>query len=73
LPTLIAPVLPMNPLPETIEAAVYPHTRGLALARIRDFGPTCLVVCFGLDTNRQVSNTLRMALAISLRIRGFIT
>jgi acetoin utilization deacetylase AcuC-like enzyme len=38
------------PLQETIEAAVYLHTLRSALARIRDFGPTYLVVCLGLDT-----------------------
>ena len=38
------------PLPETIEAAVYLHTLRSALVRIRDFGPTYLVVCLGLDT-----------------------
>ena len=38
------------PLPENLEAADYLHTLRLALARIRDFGPTYLVVCLGLDT-----------------------
>jgi acetoin utilization deacetylase AcuC-like enzyme len=38
------------PLPETIDAADYLQTLRIALARIRDFGPTYLVVCLGLDT-----------------------
>ncbi|MEN6447272.1 MAG: histone deacetylase family protein [Syntrophaceae bacterium] len=38
------------PLPETIDTAHYLHTLRLALARVRDFGATYLVVCFGLDT-----------------------
>ena len=38
------------PLPETIDAADYLNTLRIALARVRDFGATFLVVCFGLDT-----------------------
>lgn len=38
------------PLPETIDPAHYLHTLRLALTRVRDFGATYLVVCFGLDT-----------------------
>jgi len=40
------------PLPETIDAADYLNTLRIALARIRDFGATYLVVCFGLDTSK---------------------
>ncbi len=40
------------PLPETIDAADYLNILRSALARIRDFGPTYLVVCFGLDTSK---------------------
>ena len=38
------------PLPETITAADYLGTLRTALARVRNFGPTYLVVCLGLDT-----------------------
>jgi acetoin utilization deacetylase AcuC-like enzyme/predicted GNAT superfamily acetyltransferase len=38
------------PLSETITAADYLGTLRTALARIRNFGPTYLVVCLGLDT-----------------------
>ena len=38
------------PLPETIDAADYLNTLRIALARVRDFGATYLVVCLGLDT-----------------------
>ena len=38
------------PLPETIDAADYLHTLRIALARVREFGATYLVVCLGLDT-----------------------
>lgn len=38
------------PLPETIEVADYLDTLRTALARIREFGATYLVVCLGLDT-----------------------
>ena len=38
------------PLPETITADVYRKTLSKALARIKDFGPTFLVVALGLDT-----------------------
>jgi acetoin utilization deacetylase AcuC-like enzyme len=38
------------PLAETIETAEYLHALRIALSRIRDFGPTYLVVCLGLDT-----------------------
>jgi len=38
------------PLPETIDAADYLITLRTALAQVRDFNATYLVVCFGLDT-----------------------
>jgi acetoin utilization deacetylase AcuC-like enzyme/GNAT superfamily N-acetyltransferase len=38
------------PLPESIEVAAYLKTLDSALHRIRDFKPTYLVVCLGLDT-----------------------
>jgi len=38
------------PLPESIGAEDYLKTLRIALARVRDFGATYLVVCFGLDT-----------------------
>jgi acetoin utilization deacetylase AcuC-like enzyme len=40
------------PLPETVDARRYLRTLGVALTRIRDFGPASLVVCLGLDTAR---------------------
>ncbi|MFO7667196.1 MAG: histone deacetylase family protein [Desulfobacterales bacterium] len=40
------------PLPETIGASEYHNTLRIALTRIRDFGATYLVVCFGLDTSK---------------------
>ena len=38
------------PLPEKIDAAGYLQALGKALKRIREFRPTYLVVCLGLDT-----------------------
>jgi acetoin utilization deacetylase AcuC-like enzyme len=38
------------PLPENIDAAFYMKTLNAALAKIRKFNPTYLVVCVGLDT-----------------------
>ena len=37
---------------ETIDTADYVNTLRIALARVRDFGPTYLVISFGLDTAR---------------------
>ncbi|MFH1852645.1 MAG: acetylpolyamine amidohydrolase [Candidatus Neomarinimicrobiota bacterium] len=38
------------PLPETVDAAAYLGTLQNTLARIREYRPTYLVVCLGLDT-----------------------
>jgi acetoin utilization deacetylase AcuC-like enzyme/GNAT superfamily N-acetyltransferase len=40
------------PLPETIDAADYLNTLRTALAHVRNFSPTYLVVCLGLDTSK---------------------
>jgi acetoin utilization deacetylase AcuC-like enzyme len=63
------------PLAETIDAAVYQQTLRIALSRIRDFGPTYLVVCLGLDTAKGDPTgtwnlTARDFTAIGLEIGG---
>jgi acetoin utilization deacetylase AcuC-like enzyme/GNAT superfamily N-acetyltransferase len=40
------------PMPETIDAADYLDTLRTALTRVREFGPTYVVVCLGLDTSK---------------------